>query len=243
MPRRGDNLSHWLTNKERDEQLFKLGQEMDEVMDRLRTVETALVELQSQQLVAKEGPSTTSQIVTPIQTERVEHRESMRDFVQRLITERDTQGPMVAHRTDDITKKVKIDVADFSGDVSPKVFVDWLNSLEDYFAWYNMNDEQRIAFTKVKLKGPARIWWYGVENNELALGQPITRWFNMKERLKSNFLPSDYIDTLHQEYLTLQQGNLSVEEYTNKFREYIVRCNLKTDDRLTITRFSGWIAK
>lgn len=28
-----------------------------------------------------------------------------------------------------------------------------------------------------------------------------------------------------------------MKEYTNKFREYIVRCNLKTDDRLTITRF------
>ncbi|RWR91096.1 putative mitochondrial protein [Cinnamomum micranthum f. kanehirae] len=117
--------------------------------------------LQVETLVAKEGSSTTAQIVTPIQTERLEQRESMRDFVQRLIAERDTQGPMVAQRTDDITKKVKIDGADFSGNVSPKVFVDWLNSLEDYFAWYNMNDEQRIAFTKVKLKGPARIWWYG----------------------------------------------------------------------------------
>ena len=26
-----------------------------------------------------------------------------------------------------------------------------------------------------------------------------------------------------------------MEEYTNKFREYIVRCNLKTNDHLTIT--------
>ena len=52
MPRRGDDLRHWLTDKEQDEQLFKLGQEMDEVMDRLRTVETALVEMQGKQLVA-----------------------------------------------------------------------------------------------------------------------------------------------------------------------------------------------
>ncbi|XXG51993.1 hypothetical protein AAC387_Pa03g0426 [Persea americana] len=179
---------------------------MDEVMDCQRTVESTLIELQNKQLAAKEGSFATAQILTPIQIERPEQRESMRDFVQRLIIERDNSGPQVPPHTDDITKKVKIDVADFSGDVSPKIFVDWLNSLEDYFVWYIMNDEQRIAFTKVKLKGPTRIWWYGVENNELALGQPITRWFNMKERLKSNFLPSDYIDTLHQEFLTLQQG-------------------------------------
>ena len=157
MPRRGNDLRPWLTDKERDEQLFKLGQDMDEVMDRLRTVEIALVELQSQQLVAKEGSSTTSLTLTPIQTERTEQRESMHDFVQRLIAERDTSGPIVAPHNDDITKKVKIDVANFSRDVSLKVFVDWLVSLEDYFAWYNMNDEQWIAFTKVKLQGPARI--------------------------------------------------------------------------------------
>ena len=81
MPRRGNDLSHWLADKKRDEQLFKLGQDIDEVMDRLCTVETALVELQSKQLVAKEGSSTTSQIITPIQIERLEQLETMRDFV------------------------------------------------------------------------------------------------------------------------------------------------------------------
>ena len=60
MPRRGNNLSHWLTNKERDEQLSKLGQDMDEVMDRLRTVESALIELQNKQLAAKEGSSAST---------------------------------------------------------------------------------------------------------------------------------------------------------------------------------------
>ena len=120
-------------------------------MDRLCTVETTLMELQSKQSVAKEGSSTTELTLTPIQIERTEQHESMRDFVQHLIAERDTGGRIVAPHNDDITKKVKIDVADFSGDVSPKVFVDWLDSLEDYFAWYGMNDEQWMAFTKVKL--------------------------------------------------------------------------------------------
>ena len=55
MPRRGDDLNYWLTDKKRDEQVFKLGQDMDEVIDRLRTVETALIELQSKQLAAKKG--------------------------------------------------------------------------------------------------------------------------------------------------------------------------------------------
>ena len=72
MHRRGDDLSHWLIDKERDEQLSKLGQDMDGIMDRLRTVESALIELQNKQLTAKEGSSAASQILTPIQTERPE---------------------------------------------------------------------------------------------------------------------------------------------------------------------------
>lgn len=87
MRRRGNDLRQCLIDKERDEQVFKLGQEMDEVINRLQIVETALVELQGKQLVAQEGSSTTSQILTSIQTERSEHCETMHDFVQRLIAE------------------------------------------------------------------------------------------------------------------------------------------------------------
>ena len=86
-------------------------------MDRSRIVETALVELQSKQSVAKERSSTTSLTLTPIQTiqtKRTEQCESMRDFVQRLIVEQDISGPIVAPHNDDITKKVKIVVANFS---------------------------------------------------------------------------------------------------------------------------------
>lgn len=41
----------------------------------------------------------------------------MCDFVQSLVAKRGTPGPIVAPQIDDITKKVKIDVADFIGDV------------------------------------------------------------------------------------------------------------------------------
>lgn len=100
-----------------------------------------------------------------------------------------------------------------------------------------MNDAQKIAFTKVKLKGPARIWWQSIENNELAFGHPIMQWEVMKPRLKQNFLPSDYIDSLHKGYLSLQQGAYSLDEYANLFREYIVRCNLRANDGLIVNKY------
>ena len=94
----------------------------------------------------------------------------------------------------------------------------------------------KIAFTKVKLKGLARIWWQSIENSELAFGHHILQWEDMKRRLKQNFLASDYIDSLHKGYLSLQQGAYFLDEYTNIFRECIVRCNLRANDGLIINK-------
>ena len=96
----------------------------------------------------------------------------MLDMVQHLLIAHGDDEPRGAPHTADITKKVRLEISDFSGDLHPKAFVDWINSL-DYFTWYNMNDAQKIAFTKVKLKGPARIWWQSIENSELAFRHPI----------------------------------------------------------------------
>lgn len=35
----------------------------------------------------------------------------------------------------DFSKRVKAKVANFYGRLNPKAFIDWLNSLEDYFYW------------------------------------------------------------------------------------------------------------
>lgn len=45
----------------------------------------------------------------------------MCDIVQSLIAKRGTLGPIVAPQTDEVTKKVKIDVADFTGDVGTMI--------------------------------------------------------------------------------------------------------------------------
>ena len=97
----------------------------------------------------------------------------MFNMVQHHLIEHGDDKPRGALHTDDITKKVQLEISNFSGDLHPKAFVDWLNSLDDYFAWYIINDAQKIAFTKVKLKGPARIWWQSIESNELAFGHLI----------------------------------------------------------------------
>ena len=47
----------------------------------------------------------------------------------RAILEQGTQS------SNDITKNIRLKVADFTGSMDPQTFADWLASLEDYFDW------------------------------------------------------------------------------------------------------------
>lgn len=69
-------------------------------------------------------------------------------------------------RTDDITKKVTVEAPSFDGRHDPKAFSDWLSVIDDYFDWYDMRDERRIRFAKMKLSGPARIYWSSIVKDQ-----------------------------------------------------------------------------
>lgn len=55
-----------------------------------------------------------------------------------------------------------------------------------------------------------------------------------KKKLDNKSFPSDYLDTLQQAYFHVKQGILSLEDYTDKFNEYILRCHIRVNDCLTI---------
>lgn len=66
----------------------------------------------------------------------------MLDFFNRVLDNR-TFGepqPPLPPKADDITKRVKVEVPDFDGQWNPSFFYDWLIALEDYFAWYKIED-------------------------------------------------------------------------------------------------------
>eukprot|EP00268_Persea_americana_P003471 TRINITY_DN11052_c0_g1_i2.p1 TRINITY_DN11052_c0_g1~~TRINITY_DN11052_c0_g1_i2.p1 ORF type:complete len:131 (-),score=20.45 TRINITY_DN11052_c0_g1_i2:332-724(-) len=90
----------------------------------------------------------------------------------------------------------------------------------------------------MKLKGLARLWWKNIDDHNEQMGRPpITRWEIMKKRLEDKFLPSDYIDSFNSELCNLQQGSMTVDEYTHKFHELCIRCKTNEDDRLMVTRY------
>jgi len=59
----------------------------------------------------------------------------------------------------------------------------------------------------------------------------------MKAKLKDQFLSpylQDNYSTLHH----LQQGNLSVEEYTREFKKHLIKCDVQeSEEQITVRHF------
>ena len=44
------------------------------------------------------------------------------------------------------------------GNLNPEELIDWINELEEYFEYEDIEDPNRVKLVKEKLKGHANIW-------------------------------------------------------------------------------------
>ena len=56
-------------------------------------------------------------------------------------------------------KRPNFDVPTYLGNLNPEELIDWINELEEYFEYEEIEDPDRVKFMKAKLKGHAKIWW------------------------------------------------------------------------------------
>jgi len=125
---------------------------------------------------------------------------------------------------DELTRRMKVEVADFYGKLNPEAFFDWITSLEDYFDWFSVPEERKVQFVKLKLKGPARAWWSSVEERLRRTRQaPMAEWEDMKARLEAKYLPINE-QLIYEDMLQWNQNNrTTVDQYTERFHELTVR--------------------
>ncbi|CAL2237611.1 unnamed protein product [Prunus armeniaca] len=137
-----------------------------------------------------------------------------------------------------VMRSVKVDAPNFDGELNPKALLDWLATMDRYFEWHDMSEARRVRFAKIKLVGQAGLFWTNVETQlERAGEEPIIHWGEMKERLKQKYLPLSYEQSLLDEWQTLRQDDMLVAEYIAKFEEFMLRCDIREDRRMTLSQF------
>jgi hypothetical protein len=68
-------------------------------------------------------------------------------------------GDNMENRMDEATRRVRVDIPDFHGELDPYAFQDWTTSLENHFDWFGLSPERKVPFVKIKLKGQTHVWW------------------------------------------------------------------------------------
>ncbi|XP_028056995.1 uncharacterized protein LOC114260987 [Camellia sinensis] len=245
-----------LTDYQRDEILLKLVEQIDNFSLRINTLEGQTTQPNdgeqgensgnnnTNENGENQGERTEEQRVDPLQRQQLRagqnqgrQQNSMSDWAHDLLQRNQYE---TYDSAGDITKKIKMEVPDFEGKVNPTLFHDWLASIEEYFDWYDMADDRRVRFAKMKLVGLAKIWWMGVEGDIRRLGQPpISTWQEMKAKLKEKYMPSNYHEKLCEQLIELKQNRMTVAEYMQKFDELKMRSQIMEDSSQALARFKA----
>ncbi|XP_004295495.1 PREDICTED: uncharacterized protein LOC101304264 [Fragaria vesca subsp. vesca] len=239
--RSGKNFRGRLTDNQRDGLLLKILEQLELMDTRVKKLEdhgkaSATDTTEKGEVDVENNDVENNNNID--KDEPVQDKQSLGDWVKDFLESSGEHNKV--DTAGDITKKIKVDVPDFEGRTDPTVFSDWLARIEEYFDWYDMDDERRVRYVKMKLVLLAKVWWAGVENDIRRLGQhPISSWQEMKANLREKYMPSNYLDKLCDQLTAHRQEDMAVSEYMQKFDELKTRSQIVEDPRQTLARFKA----
>ncbi|GJX63117.1 zinc finger, CCHC-type, retrotransposon gag domain protein [Tanacetum coccineum] len=147
-------------------------------------------------------------------------RKNAEDAKRLRIEEAERQRNAEAHR-DGCSYKAFLNCnpAEFHGDSDPVIVTNWLKEIEDIFEISECSTRQRVKYASHLLKGEARHWWDMIK---IARGDDVASvmtWEEFEDLVMENYCPQGLMDKLEEEFLKLQQNDMTVPKYTAKFNE------------------------
>ncbi|XP_043710389.1 uncharacterized protein LOC122659330 [Telopea speciosissima] len=107
----------------------------------------------------------------------------------------------------------------FKGDTSdPLKATEWIRELEKNFTLLNLTDAQKVVCATYQLQGKVDDWWQFAHRIKERDGQPLT-WARSQEVFYKKYFPTSLRQRKEEEFLTLEQHNLSVMDYELKFED------------------------
>ena len=90
-------------------------------------------------------PIPRAQLTPPDPRGRCQHREITPDPIPRC------HNPDVNDQEERILRSIRLDAPIFEGSLDPKVYTDWESDMDQYFEWYEMSEERKFKFAKLRL--------------------------------------------------------------------------------------------
>ena len=77
----------------------------------------------------------------------------------------------------------------YNGSLAAKNLLDWINGLEIYFQYDEVEEKKKVKFVVRRLKGNASMWWDSVKNERRKKKNPVIKsWGRMVAKMKDKFL-------------------------------------------------------
>ncbi|CAA0811069.1 Unknown protein, partial [Striga hermonthica] len=104
----------------------------------------------------------------------------------------------------------------FSGQGDPRIVDEWIQGLEFIFEVMECPDRYRVVCAQLQLTGDARLWWNAYWS--MRPGEKVgCTWDMFKDLVRDTYYPSYYRAEMERQFLALQQGTRTVDEYEREF--------------------------
>ncbi|KAJ6848943.1 uncharacterized protein M6B38_272895 [Iris pallida] len=117
-----------------------------------------------------------------------------------------------------MTKFKKMNPPDFNGRAEPDEVMGWLVKIESLFTLLNIKGSKKVGCAALQLNLRAYDWWEA-KKQELQGSNPSAKisWETFKRAFLEQYIPRALRRQKEEEFMSLKQGNLSVEDYDAKF--------------------------
>ncbi|KAI3510608.1 hypothetical protein L1887_17735 [Cichorium endivia] len=107
----------------------------------------------------------------------------------------------------------------YYGDKNPITTMRWVKEMEAVFKTSKCINEDKVTYATNMLKAEALYWWD--METEVRGSDAVEKmsWEEFKKIFREKFCPRNYMRQLEEEFLRLEQGTLTVAEYTTRFTE------------------------
>ncbi|KAL2932191.1 Non-structural maintenance of chromosomes element 1-like protein, partial [Bienertia sinuspersici] len=130
------------------------------------------------------------------------------------------------------------DIPSFNGDGDLAQFQDWVRQLDRLFEHKGFDDRKSYKYAILRLTQYASLWLESTKASRNRKNKPpINTWTDLKRKMRRAFLPADYEQEQYLKLQSLEQGNLSVHDYTKDFERLGLLCNMEEREQLTIARY------
>ncbi|WRX11508.1 Reverse transcriptase domain - like 10 [Theobroma cacao] len=132
--------------------------------------------------------------------------------------------PLVPPPVQDVSifKKLKkasqLGCVSFTGELDATVAKDWINQVSETLSDMRLDDDMKLMVATRLLENRARTWWNSVKSRSTT---PQT-WSDFLKEFDGQYFTYFHQKEKKREFLSLKQGNLTVEEYETRFNELML---------------------